>query len=95
LETLEKIFERGSDALDDMISEHHVIALAAVKGLIVKGFLLVAVVVTVRYSVRYGPDDVSIAAVLHPGVQTYLYILDVCPCGNVSGQQGSVWGVVV
>jgi hypothetical protein len=51
-----------------------VVALAFIEGLIIEGFFLLAMMVALRDSVWYWSNDIAVAAVFHPAVETYLDI---------------------
>jgi hypothetical protein len=56
----------SSDALYDVVTEEHMIAFTIFEGLVIEGFFLLAVVVSLGDSIRDWTDHVSIAPVFHP-----------------------------
>ena len=68
LEALQEVLKRSTDALDNVVAESHVIALAFVKALIIECLLFFAVVMPLGDPIRDGPYHVSLAAVFHPAV---------------------------
>jgi hypothetical protein len=68
LEALQEVLERGTDALDNVVAEGHVVALAFVEALIVECLLFFAVVMPLGDPIRDGSYHVSLTAVFHPAV---------------------------
>ena len=66
LETLKQIFKRGTNALDYMIAECHVVARTFIEALVIKSFFLLPVMMPLGDSVGDGSDHVSLTSVLHP-----------------------------
>ena len=68
LEALQEVLKRSTDALDNVVAEGHVVALAFVEALVIECLLFLAVVMPLGDPIRNGSYHVSLAAVFHPAV---------------------------
>jgi hypothetical protein len=68
LEALEQVLERCSNTLDDMVSEHHMVAPACIERLVVKSLLFIAMMMSLGYPVGNWADHVTVTTVFHPRV---------------------------
>jgi hypothetical protein len=88
-------YSPSADTLNDVVSQYHMVSVTACEGLIIKEFLLLAVVVSLSDSVRYWTDDISIPTIFYPRVQADLHLFGMPPLRSIGGEERSVWGVVV
>jgi hypothetical protein len=95
LEALQEVLKRSTHALDNVVAEGHVVALAFVKALIIKCLLFLAVVMPLGDPIRDGPYHVSLTAVFHPAVQPNLNVCDLRPVGGIGGKERAIRCVVV